>query len=291
MLPNRCPCGCRCRPTRPPLLDLAASTYNVGTLSDAVWGVGGTIHSARSSRTWPRSECSSRTDVRSGDARVHRRHLALFDVASIGALDTAAIRRVDAYKGLLASLSQTRDDGDTVDPADVRSVLAAHTSANGFAAADPVQLGRVLGVDAAIASGAAARISIPTAAIDALRTFLVALHTAAELGVSVEALTNVGSTDYAKLSAAAAALNGALHVRARPTTMDSQRGAGGGQGPWPAARCTRRRAALLGQPRVRLRGARSTSISSSMSSSRGAHARPGSQPRSRARSCTCTAAG
>ena len=202
------------------LLDLAGVDLNAGTLWDALWGVGGDgpLRSVVEDLT-PLAVLLEDEVFDPATIAFVGAHPALFGTTSAGALDTAAIRRVDAYRELLASLSETRAEDDPLDPADVRAVLAAHTPANGFAAADPAQLGRVLGVDAAIGSGAAARITLPAGAIDALRTFLVALRTAAELGVSVETLANIVSTDYAKLSAAAAALNGALHVRF-PTAND-----------------------------------------------------------------------
>ena len=99
----------------------------------------------------------------------------LLDLGDVTAPTVDSVRRAAAFRALAG----------TGDPAhaDLRTVLAAWGPATGFATADPATLGRVLGVEAAVAASLVAHVVAPAAALDGLRALARAAEIAATLGV------------------------------------------------------------------------------------------------------------
>jgi hypothetical protein len=128
----------------------------------------------------------------------------VFGIADFRTLDITAVRRVATYAALTTRRDEDFSTSSTpADPAEIRAVLLAFTAAEGFAAADPAMLGRVLGIGPGLAATVRAVVTLPPNALDAIGKLARCASLARHLGVGGDTLANIASPDFASLSRAA----------------------------------------------------------------------------------------
>ncbi|MXO58493.1 hypothetical protein GRI89_02885 [Altererythrobacter salegens] len=133
--------------------------------------------------------------------------------ASFDRLDLASLRRIDLFKQLSAPVPDHPERA-----ADLRALLSAFTTANAFAAADPVVLAKFL--DCAPGTAQSLQGSLPLApiALDAFAELKTAADIVTLIGAPGELFTLAASTDYDDLSAASAAIRAGLRSKYQDQT-------------------------------------------------------------------------
>ena len=140
---------------------------------------------------------------------------ALFGVNDFTRVGVAALRRLSLYTSLAAPSRDARFAADAAapQPADLRHALETFTSANGFAAADPVRLGKVVAIEATLVPGLLAAVPLPADAPEALRKLVRYAALARAIGVDPAALQRMASDEYATLDRAAGDVLAAFRTR------------------------------------------------------------------------------
>jgi hypothetical protein len=145
-----------------------------------------------------------------------RTHKDIFGIADFAAVSLFSVRQLGVYAGYAGR----PDPGEaaatapsTVDPADVRYVLATFDPATRFAPVDRSRLAAVLGTEPALVATLLPHITLPASAPPALAALGRAVDLAAALGLGGDALALVSSSDYAELNRASEAVLAAIRAR------------------------------------------------------------------------------
>ncbi|HYC32267.1 MAG TPA: neuraminidase-like domain-containing protein, partial [Gemmatimonadales bacterium] len=133
---------------------------------------------------------------------------ARFGLSRFDRIGLDGVRAVESYRRLLA-----RSPGADPTPVPVDAVVAGFDTVNRFAGVDPAALGRVLGIDPALARSLATSLTLPDRVFPALETLDRAAAVAQRLGVAGDFLAQLVSTDYDTLAQASAALQAGFRTR------------------------------------------------------------------------------
>lgn len=141
-----------------------------------------------------------------------RTHAAMFSLQNPAAISLLAPRRLSAY----AKFAAPATDGAQPPPlrgAAVRSVLDDFTAAQGFAAADPLELATILDTTPGLVTSLGLVLTLPATALEALLQYASAVQILKDIGLSAEALRLASSDVYADLAQAADAVLAAFRAK------------------------------------------------------------------------------